>query len=44
VVPAANAANGTRYVAFFLSWLGAGTPYQSPSTATSTLATLTVTA
>jgi hypothetical protein len=43
VVPAANAVTGTRYEAFFVNWLGLGTPYQSPSTAATTLATLTVT-
>jgi hypothetical protein len=43
VVPAANVVNGTRYEAFFLTWLGAGTPYQSPSSATTTLASLTLT-
>lgn len=43
VVPAANAMNGTRYEAYFLNWLGLGTRYQSSSTATTTLATLTVT-
>ena len=43
VVPAADVVDGTRYEAFFVNWLGLGTPYQSASTATTTLATLTLT-
>lgn len=42
VVPAASAVNGTKYEAYFLNWLAAGTPYQSPSSASTTAATLTV--
>lgn len=43
VVPAASVITGMRYEAYFVNWLGVGTPYQSASTATTTLATVTVT-